>query len=438
VKFLLAPFAVTCIFGITCHAATNSYELRNELRASDASADDQFGFSVATDGVHVFIGARRYDNGASNVGAVYVFELDGSGVLTEVAKLLASDGDTNDQLGYSLAIDGDVLVAGAAAADGFSRGAAYVFERPPGGWSGEIFSSAKLIPSDRATSDRVGADVAIDGDTIAVGAPGDDDAAGQEGAVYIFEKPPTGWSDAGSEFAKLVPAPRPGANAGETGLSIAIEAGVVVSGSLSQTQDSDTRQGRGLVFLEPPGGWAGVLNESAVLLASDGQSGDRLGRGVAIQDGVIALGAVNWDGASNNSGAVYVFEEPPGGWSGDVNEVAILTSSVPFNGEVLGLDLAMNGPWIVAGSDYGGAAGGTRESVYLFQRPHGGWSGSLQEFQRLEDDVSGENDFGVQVAIGPNRIVTGAAFDDLLASNAGRAYVYAIDSVFRDVFEGVP
>lgn len=200
-KFLLAPFAAMCVFGITCHAATNSYELRNELRASDASADDQFGFSVATDGVHVFIGARRYDNGASNVGAVYVFELDGSGVL---------------------------------------------------------------------------------------------------------------------------------------------------------------------------------------------------------------------------------------------NEVAILTSSVPFNGEVLGLDLAMDGPWIVAGSDYGGAAGGTRESVYLFQRPQGGWSGSLQEFQRLEDDVTGENDFGVQVAIAPNRIVTGAAFDDLLASNAGRAYVYAIDSVFRDVFEGAP
>jgi hypothetical protein len=95
----------------------------------------------------------------------------------------------------------------------------------------------------------------------------------------------------------------------------------------------------------------------------------------------------------------------------------------------------MDGSLIVAGSDYSGSAGGTRESVYLFRRPPGGWSGSLSEFQRLEDDVTGENEYGLEVAVASDRIVTGAAFDDLLDTNAGRAYVYGIAPIFRDGFE---
>lgn len=431
----LASFALICGFATSGQAQTTTYEQRNELLASDAAADDQFGWAVATDGDFVFVGARRDDNDENNTGAIYVFDLGATGLLMETAKLLASDGDTNDQLGFSVAVDNDVVVAGAAAADGFSRGAAYVFERPPGGWSGTVLSSAKLVPSDRGNSDQVGTDVAIEGDTVVVGAPGDDDTAANEGAVYIFERPPGGWSGVVSETAKLLPNARPSANSGELGRSVAIENGVVISGSTSQTQNSDSRQGRGLVFLEPPSGWAGMINETAVLLASDGESGDRLGSGIAIENGIVAVGAVNWDGSGNNSGAVYVFEEPVGGWAGDINEVAILISSEPFNSEVLGRDVAMDGPLIVAGSDYSGTAGGTRESIYLFQQPPGGWIGTLSEFQRLEDDVTGENEYGLEVAVASDRIVTGAAFDDLLDTNAGRVYVYGIAPIFRDGFE---
>jgi hypothetical protein len=312
VKTFLAFLVLGCLAGTSLHARAVSYELRNELLASDAAAEDQLGFAVATDGDFVFVGARRDDNVETNAGAIYVYEVRSTGVLAEIAKLLASDGDRNDQLGFSVAVDDGVVVAGAAAADGFTRGAAYVFERPPGGWNGIILSSAKLVPSDRGTSDQVGYDVAIDGDTVAVGAPGDDDTAGQEGAVYIFERPLAGWAGVVAETAKLVPAPRSGANSGELGRSVAIEAGVVVSGSTSQTQGSDTRQGRGLVFVEPPAGWSGVMNESAVLLASDGEQGDRLGRGVAMDEGIIALGAVNWTGPATTAVRSTCSKNPSG------------------------------------------------------------------------------------------------------------------------------
>lgn len=429
----------TLVASMVAHGAAGAsdFTLAHELRPSDGAAEDLFGAGVLVDGNFVFAGAIGRDDAASRAGAVYVFELGGDQVLTEVAKLLASDGDTSDRLGNALAIDDDVLVVGARFADGFTRGAAYIFEKPPGGWSGTISESARLVPSDRGSNDAFGFDVAIDGDTVVVGAQGDDDTAGQEGAIYVFERPPSGWSGVLAESAKLVPAPRTGANSGGLGTSVAIEDGVVVSGSRSQTQGSDSRQGRGLVFLEPPGGWSGVLNETAVLVASDGQSGDRLGRSVAIDQGVIAVGATAWDrGASNtNDGAVYVFEEPPGGWTGELTEAAILTSSEPFNNEALGIDVAMEGDTLVAGTDYDGSAGGTRESVYVFRRPAGGWSGTLNEVQRLEDDVTGANNYANEVSFQGGRLVTGARNDDLVATNAGRAYVYVTALLLKDGFE---
>ena len=83
-------------------------------------------------------------------------------------KLTASDGAALDQLGYSVAIDGDTLVAGAIGDDA-AQGAVYVFQRSGGSW---VFN-AKLTASDGAANDFLGTSVAIDGDTIVVGASGE-------------------------------------------------------------------------------------------------------------------------------------------------------------------------------------------------------------------------------------------------------------------------
>ena len=436
----LSAMAICIAAASPLTASATDFTLAGELQASDGIAEDLFGADVAVSGNLAFVGAAGQDFVDTQAGAVYVFELRAGSAPVEVARLIVSDGGRSDRFGSAVAVDGDVVVVGAPFADGFSRGAAYIFEKPAGGWQGTILESATLIPTGRGSNDRVGIDVAIDGDTVAIGANGDDDTAGQEGAIYIFEKPVGGWVGLPTESAKLVPAPRAGANSGETGTTVAIDGGVVVSGSRSQTQGDDTRQGRGLVFLEPPGGWTGVLNESAVLIASDGQSGDRLGRGVAVEGGIIAVGATAWDiGAPNtNNGAVYVFEEPPGGWSGEVMESAIPTSSEPFSNEALGIEVGIEGSTITAGTDYDGSAGGTRESIYVFRRPQGGWVGSITETQRLEDAVTGEKGYGNVVSIGSGRIITGARGDDLVATNAGRAYVYLLDGMFEDSFESRP
>jgi len=121
-----------------------------------------------------------------------VFEkpLGGWSDKTEDAKLTASDADQYDYFGPSVAISGGTVVVGATSDDcaggGNACGAAYVFEEPLGGWSDKT-EDAKLTASDAAELDYFGSSVAISGDTVVVGALGDDCAGGSDcGAAYLF------------------------------------------------------------------------------------------------------------------------------------------------------------------------------------------------------------------------------------------------------------
>ena len=135
-----------------------------KLTASDAAENDYFGFDVAIDGNTIVVGARGKN---SDTGAVYIFRTDdGSATYGQVAKLTASDATNSDYFGRSVAIDGDTVVVGAYYDDdgGSASGSAYVFRTSDGGATyGQV---AKLTAADAAAYDEFGVSVAIDGDTI--------------------------------------------------------------------------------------------------------------------------------------------------------------------------------------------------------------------------------------------------------------------------------
>jgi hypothetical protein len=223
---------------------SGAWQQKAYLKAPNAQASDYFGFSVAISGDTIVVGAYWEDsnstavcnapfgscaglsnNSAGDAGAAYVFERDGSGAWQQKAYLKAPNTETNDWFGYSVAISGDTIVVGAygegsnstavcnapfGSCAGLSNnsagaaGAAYVFERDgSGAWQ----QKAYLKAPNTGAGDLFGRSVAISGDTIVVGADGEDsnstavcnapfgscgglsdNSAGDAGAAYVFER----------------------------------------------------------------------------------------------------------------------------------------------------------------------------------------------------------------------------------------------------------
>ncbi len=170
-----------------------------KLTASDAEKRDYFGSAVAISGDTVVIGATRADGmGVNGTGAAYVFRRDDNGTPSEPnddswvehAKLVASDATQNAFLGESVAASGDTIAIGAPrAAD--KHGAAYLFRRDDNGTPSDPgddswFEDGRFLARDGARYDRFGGSVSVDGDTMVVGAPNDDDDASPAGAARFF------------------------------------------------------------------------------------------------------------------------------------------------------------------------------------------------------------------------------------------------------------
>ncbi|MEP7272785.1 MAG: HYR domain-containing protein, partial [Acidobacteriota bacterium] len=191
-----------------------------KLTASDGVAADQFGESSAISGDTVVVGAFD-DDGMK--GSAYVFERNKSGADNwgEVKKLTASDRMAGDRFAKSLGISGDTVVVGAAQSD--PNGAAYIFERNKGGtdnW-GEV---KKLTPSDPLSERFGGSSVGISTDTVVVGAKFD----GFKGSAYVYERN-KGGADLWGEVRKLTASD--GAAGDQFGISVGISGDTVVLGA---------------------------------------------------------------------------------------------------------------------------------------------------------------------------------------------------------------
>ena len=152
----------------------------------DAAAYDNFGYSVAISGDTIVVGAYGDNNNdKTDSGSAYVFERSENGTWSET-KLVADDAATNDYFGNSVAISGDTIVVGAYGDnnnDKTDSGSAYVFERSENG----TWSETKLVADDAATNDYFGNSVAISGGTIVVGSYKDDNNDKTDsGSAYVY------------------------------------------------------------------------------------------------------------------------------------------------------------------------------------------------------------------------------------------------------------
>jgi len=331
------------------------------------------------------------------------------------AILTASDGANGNLLGWSVAIssDGSVIAAGAPRYLSF-EGRVCVFVKVGSEWTSTTVPTANLTT---ATANGVmGISVAISGDgsVIAAGAPVDSSSTGK---VYVFVKVGSAWTTTGTPTAILTAST--GASGNLLGYSVAIssDGSVIAAGAYNYL----STKGKVSVFVKS-GAWTTTSNETAILTASDGASGDSLGYSVAISsDGsVIAAGA---DGYSSSKGKVYVFVKS-GAWTTTTQETAILTASNGANYDYLGYSVAISsdGSVIAAGAsdsynDYGG--------VYVFVKGSGVWTTNTETAILTASDQPGDHAYlGISVAISSDGSVVAAGASDLEGQYLDQGGVY--------------
>ena len=469
------------------------------LKASNTGSDDRFGLPLAFDGNTLVVGAAfedsdatgvdgdQSDNSAANAGAAYVFTRSGSS-WNQQAYLKASNTDFDDQFGTSVAVEGDTVVVGAIGEDSNAigvngsqsdnsadaSGAAYVFIRTGTTWTQQAYLKA----SNTEQNDFFGRSVAVDGDTVVVGASdedsnatgvnGDDsnNGAGASGAAYVFHRSGTTWSQQAYLKASNTN------SIDNFGTPVAIDEDTVIVGAIAEDSNATGvngdensnaagNSGAAYVFHRSGSTWA----QQAYLKASNTEGGDQFGFSVAIDGDTAVVGAhfegssatgVDGDQANNGavvSGAAYVFGRIGAAWSQQAYLKASNTEAIDLFGRSVAVDgeTVAVGAWGedsnatgVDGDETNNGAPGSG-AAYVFSRQGSTWS---QQAYLKASNTDSTDQFGLAIAIDAGTVVVGAPGEDSntngvdgnqadnSAGSSGAAYVFATETPRRIIVTG--
>ncbi|AKS41167.1 FG-GAP repeat protein [Wenzhouxiangella marina] len=418
------------------------------LKASNTGQNDALGYSVAISGDTVVVGAFLERSGATGVGgdqdddsataagAAYVFVRDEDQTWTQQAYLKASNAELGDQFGWSVAISGDTIAVGANAESSSARGvngdqddnaapasgAVYVFVRDGTSWSQQAYLKA----SNTDPLDRFGHSVAISGDRLVVGAP--------------FEDSPFTRPDITNDL---------------------------INKQWNRAPDHDA--GAVYVFVRNEGSWT----QQVYLKPSWNSSDDRFGHSVAISGDTVVVGSPNEDSSGTGvepgngdsfapvdspqrddsapqAGAVWVFLHDPDffRWNGWKPQAYVKASNTDA-GDAFGSAIAISGDTLVIGApgedseatgldgEQGNNSANGAGATYVFQRSEIDNETVWQQQAYLKASNTGQGDqFGWSVAISGDMLVVAAeredsgatgvdgAQDDDSAVDSGAAYLF--------------
>lgn len=274
------------------------------LVASDATVGAGFGVSVAlsSDGAILAIGAYNRNGGLSGQGGVYVFDRNGTGWTQRGSVLTASNAAINDYFGIalSLSMDGLVLAVGAVGA-AVGYGAVYIFDKNGTGWTQK--GSTITLTANSVIGQQYGRGVALSGTglVLVVGTPYRTSGVTTTGSVSVYDKNGTGWTL------------RSTINHPTNALSSRFGGAVALSsdGNILAISASDNNQGlagQGAVFNYTLA--TGVYTYTDVSVATDTAQGDGFGYAVALSYSGLGLfvGANAWEGSVTNQGGVYSYK----------------------------------------------------------------------------------------------------------------------------------
>lgn len=270
----------------------------SEVTAADGAQSDNFGWSVSLNGDSLAVGApNKTANGIQASGAAYVFAKNG-GTWTQQGQLVAADGATGDEFGFSVSGDSSNVIVGApykAFNSNAAQGLAYVFTQNNGVWS----QYTELIAPDGNTGSGFGYSVSLSGNAAVIGAPNGLGSAPAIGSVYRWELDYGMWTNT----VELIASDSVGGNWFGESVSYDSTSGRLAVGAPLTTLNS-INSGAAYAFAQIGGSWT----QMAEPVAPDSASSDLYGNSVAISGTTILAGAPRHNGTST-SGAAYVSAE---------------------------------------------------------------------------------------------------------------------------------
>lgn len=376
----------------------------SEITIPEGNLDpnSNIGSAVAIDGDTAVVGDFAEGN---NQGAAYIYVRNGTN-WTLQQKLTASDGAANDWFGVSVAIDGDTVIIGALHDDigsNVSQGSAYIFVRNGTTWT----EHQKLTAIDGAEADFFGVSVSIKGDYAVIGAYWGNIASNtDQGSAYVYQRIGTSWL-----FAQKLTA-LDGAAGDGFGQSVSISGDRIIIGASDDDIGGNADQGSAYIFVNIAFQW----QQQQKLTASDGSADDRFGKSVSIDGDYAAIGSWN---------SVYIFV-------GNAVEWSEQQRIIPLDNCGTGESVSISGNRVVAGCRYdeivtgqfpGGPGTRNAGAAYIFVRNGMTWT---QEAKFRGLDTNGGDYFGAAVAISGNTVIVGAPDAFWNGGNFGAAYIFVL------------
>jgi hypothetical protein len=396
--------------------------LEQKLRSDIPQADARFGTAVAIDGNLAVVGAWREDVGANaDVGAVYVFVRTGAYPNSSWAldKRFGSASGAGQQCGMSVAINANRIAYGCPGDNG-GKGTAFYFQRN----GANSYTGAVVGPGGFTAGDAFGSSIAINGDIVLVGAPGEPYNSEQNaGAAWISK------INADGSTTVLVLQTEDVANQ-RLGTAVALDS---------------TFPNEYTAIIGKPGALTGAVLifefdsqgfpiHTVTVTPPAGHSGDQFGQSVALSGhpgaNTAVIGAWADDAKGTDAGAAYVFERVQStlNWNfqqkltasdGNTNNFFSLSAvAIQDNTIVVGAYAWDGGtpPFILNDDDRGAA--------YVFSRNGTVWT---QQSEILAGDGQRGDNFGISVGVSGDTAIIGARHATAISTAAaGAAYVYRL------------
>mgnify|MGYP001173182343 CR=1 FL=1 len=379
---------------------------QDSIVAGDPEAADEFGISADISGDYAIVGAFQSDDAGASTGSAYIFKRTGN-TWTQQQKLLADDAAQTAYFGTSVAIDGDTVIVGATGVAS-NAGAAYIFTRTGNTWT----QQQKIVPADLTPNSQFGTSVDIQAETVVIGAWNhrvDGTQSTQYGAAYVWTRSGSTWTQ-----QQKLEHPSPVIFDG-FGRSVSLAGNTIAVGVPGRELPSYNANGSVVVFTITGSTWS-VQQE---IVPSDPTSLAQFGRHVDNNGDDIIVGVPSQTVSGiAGAGAVYVFRRTGSTWT----QQQKIIEDTATSGSFFGTSVAIEGNTLLFGSTKPFVSGdGT---VLVYKRTNSVWSLA----QTLVSSDSATNKFaykfGDSIGIDNGSVIIGESGNPGSTTNEGAAYIF--------------